>query len=141
MLSAATAAVNAYGTEDAALNHLLSLHNNPNGSAAAVANTANSSHPVPNVGEENVLGSQESVSSQTSNGTNGESSTLNQEEERDAEMEDELTEELQRGDALSDYDIEVTIEGEAINEYLGLINSAEVNTSAEDNIKKVPSSE
>lgn len=135
----ATAAVNAFGTEDAALNHLLALHNNPNGSAAAaaaaVANIANSSHPVPNVGEEIVSGSQASVSSQNSDDNNGESSTLNQEEERDAEMEDELTEELQRGDALSDYDIEVTIEGEAINEYLGLV------TSAEENIEKVPSSE
>ncbi|KAL8136060.1 hypothetical protein AgCh_010599 [Apium graveolens] len=137
----AAAAVNAYGTEDAALNHLLALHDNPNGSAAAVANTANSTHPVPTAGEENVLGSQEFVSSQTSDGSNGESSTLNQEEERDVEMEDELTEELQRGDALSDYDIEVTIEGEAINEYLGLITSAEVNNSAEENVKNVPSSE
>ncbi|XP_041996775.1 NEDD8 ultimate buster 1-like [Salvia splendens] len=46
-------------------------------------------------------------------------------EERDVEMEDELTGELGNADAYSDYDIEVTKEGEAINEYLALISSAE----------------
>ncbi|XP_057767917.1 uncharacterized protein LOC130988157 isoform X2 [Salvia miltiorrhiza] len=46
-------------------------------------------------------------------------------EERDLEMEDELTGELENADAYSDYDIEVTKEGEAINEYLALISSAE----------------
>ncbi|XP_042055794.1 NEDD8 ultimate buster 1-like isoform X1 [Salvia splendens] len=46
-------------------------------------------------------------------------------EERDVEMEDELTVELGTSDAYSDYDIEVTKEGEAINEYLALISSAE----------------
>ncbi|KAG6431539.1 hypothetical protein SASPL_109618 [Salvia splendens] len=46
-------------------------------------------------------------------------------EERDVEMEDELTGELGTADAYSDYDIEVTKEGEAINEYLALISSAE----------------
>ncbi|KAL1547979.1 NEDD8 ultimate buster 1-like [Salvia divinorum] len=45
--------------------------------------------------------------------------------ERDVEMEDELTGELGTADAYSDYDIEVTKEGEAINEYLALISSAE----------------
>ncbi|KAJ0090157.1 hypothetical protein Patl1_13955 [Pistacia atlantica] len=44
-------------------------------------------------------------------------------EERDAEMEGELANEL-TGDAFSDYDIEVTKEGEAINEYLALLESA-----------------
>lgn len=136
MLFAATTAVNKYGTEDAALDHLLALHNNPNGNAAAaIANIIDSSPPVHNVDGENVSGSHASVSSQTSELSNGEPSTLNQEEERDVEMEDELTEELQRGDPLSDYDIEVTKEGEAINEYLALI------TSAEEKLEKVPSSE
>lgn len=46
-------------------------------------------------------------------------------DERDAEMEEELTKELYKADALSDYDIEVTREGEAINEYLALLASAE----------------
>lgn len=43
--------------------------------------------------------------------------------QRDVEMEDEIKEELATGDALSDYDIEVTNEGEAINEYLAFLDS------------------
>ncbi|KAL8488452.1 hypothetical protein ACS0TY_024196 [Phlomoides rotata] len=46
------------------------------------------------------------------------------EEVRDVEMEEELTEELYRADAYSDYDIQITKEGEAINEYLALLASA-----------------
>uniref|UniRef100_A0A2P2ILV0 Uncharacterized protein MANES_14G119700 n=1 Tax=Rhizophora mucronata TaxID=61149 RepID=A0A2P2ILV0_RHIMU len=45
-------------------------------------------------------------------------------EQRDVEMEDEITKEIASGDALSDYDIEVMKEGEAINEYLALLDSA-----------------
>lgn len=45
------------------------------------------------------------------------------EEVRDVEMEEELTEELQNTDAYSDYDIQITKEGEAINEYLALLAS------------------
>ncbi|KAJ9141052.1 hypothetical protein P3X46_031634 [Hevea brasiliensis] len=44
-------------------------------------------------------------------------------EQRDAEMEDEIADEIAKGDALTDYDIEVTKEGEAINEYLALLDS------------------
>ncbi|KAJ3677256.1 hypothetical protein LUZ60_002980 [Juncus effusus] len=44
--------------------------------------------------------------------------------ERDAEMEDELASEL-RGDALEDYDLDVAKEGEAICEYLSLMDSVE----------------
>lgn len=43
-------------------------------------------------------------------------------EERDAEMEDELANEL-TGDPLADYDIDVTKEGEALSEYVALLNS------------------
>ncbi|KAK2661339.1 hypothetical protein Ddye_007872 [Dipteronia dyeriana] len=50
-------------------------------------------------------------------------STTGEIEERDVEMEDELACEL-TGDVFADYDIEVTKEGEAINEYLALIDSA-----------------
>ncbi|XVE98437.1 hypothetical protein REPUB_Repub03eG0106400 [Reevesia pubescens] len=46
-------------------------------------------------------------------------------EERDAEMEDELARDIESADALSDYDIEVTKEGEAINEYLTLLASTD----------------
>lgn len=41
---------------------------------------------------------------------------------RDEEMEDALAKEL-TGDALADYDIEVTKEGEAVKEYLALLES------------------
>lgn len=46
------------------------------------------------------------------------------EELRDVEMEEELTEELHNADAYSDYDIQITKEGETINEYLALLASA-----------------
>ncbi|KAK7304728.1 hypothetical protein VNO77_42615 [Canavalia gladiata] len=44
--------------------------------------------------------------------------------ERDVEMEDELSADIAKADALADYDIEVNIEGEAITEYLTLVGSA-----------------
>ncbi|KAJ1436993.1 Ubiquitin-like domain superfamily [Sesbania bispinosa] len=44
--------------------------------------------------------------------------------ERDVEMEDELSADIAKADAFADYDIEVNIEGEAIIEYLSLIESA-----------------
>lgn len=124
------AAVNAYGTEEEALNHLLTGQSHPNGTVVNDGN-ANTSLPVPNNGGAD--GSSAEVGSsgigQISNAADGSkggpSSMLNEVEERDVEMEDELTEELQRGDALSDYDIEVTKEGDAINEYLALLSSAE----------------
>ncbi|GAV82076.1 UBA domain-containing protein [Cephalotus follicularis] len=45
-------------------------------------------------------------------------------EERDVEMEDELYEQIDGANVLSDYDIEVTIEGDAIEEYLALLASS-----------------
>ncbi|XP_030468722.2 uncharacterized protein LOC115687340 [Syzygium oleosum] len=45
-------------------------------------------------------------------------------DDRDVEMEEELADELAQADAFSDYDIEVTKEGEAIEEYLSLLASA-----------------
>ncbi|KGN60729.1 NEDD8 ultimate buster 1 [Cucumis sativus] len=45
------------------------------------------------------------------------------EEDRDLEMEDELARELNGATAVSDYDMDVTKEGEAITEYLGLLDS------------------
>ncbi|KAE9604557.1 hypothetical protein Lal_00010829 [Lupinus albus] len=45
-------------------------------------------------------------------------------EGRDVEMEEELSEDIANADALDDYDIEVNIEGEAITEYLNLVDSA-----------------
>lgn len=46
-------------------------------------------------------------------------------EKRDVEMEDELARDIESVDVLSDYDIEVTKEGEAINEYLTLLVSSD----------------
>lgn len=43
--------------------------------------------------------------------------------DRDVEMEDEIAHDLAQVDALSDYDIDVTKEGEAIQEYLVLLAS------------------
>ncbi|KAL4329463.1 hypothetical protein S245_044562 [Arachis hypogaea] len=51
-------------------------------------------------------------------------SDLSKAEERDVEMEDELSAVIVKTDALADYDIEVNIEGEAITEYLALIEAA-----------------
>ncbi|EEF30062.1 NEDD8 ultimate buster 1 [Ricinus communis] len=51
-------------------------------------------------------------------------------EQRDLEMEDTIAEEIAKGDALSDYDIEVTKEGEAINEYMALLNSVDSSNRA-----------
>lgn len=44
--------------------------------------------------------------------------------QRDIEMEDELSADIAKADALADYDIEVNVEGEAITEYLALVESA-----------------
>lgn len=68
-----------------------------------------------------------SVSALTDLGENedvGGPSTAAGVEDRDAEMEDELADELANADAISDYDIEITKEGEAISEYLALLDSA-----------------
>ncbi|CAJ1975612.1 unnamed protein product [Sphenostylis stenocarpa] len=44
--------------------------------------------------------------------------------QRDVEMEDELSADIARTDAMADYDIEVNVEGEAISEYMALVESA-----------------
>lgn len=79
--------------------------------AVAANDIASSSVPtVDNIGEDE--------------GDDGPSIEGKVEEERDIEMEDELADGLAKVDAMSDYDIEVTKEGEAINEYLALLDSA-----------------
>ncbi|KAK8919153.1 hypothetical protein KSP39_PZI021132 [Platanthera zijinensis] len=71
------------------------------------------------------MGSEQSVSGlvPVSDATEGSSLSASAEEERDEEMEDELAKEL-TGDAYADYDLEVSKEGEAIAEYLALLESA-----------------
>lgn len=58
-------------------------------------------------------------------------------DDRDVEMEEELADELAQADAFSDYDIEVTKEGEAIEEYLSLLASAGGSSSARLNLSRV----
>ncbi|KAH9805430.1 NEDD8 ultimate buster 1 [Citrus sinensis] len=88
---------------------------------AAANNNASTSISMPNNGEpsssinnENVEGDPDSSFEETSatEDVNG----------RDVEMEDELANDL-TGDVFADYDIEVTKEGEAISEYLSLLDS------------------
>uniref|UniRef100_A0A5B7BXS4 Putative NEDD8 ultimate buster 1 n=1 Tax=Davidia involucrata TaxID=16924 RepID=A0A5B7BXS4_DAVIN len=122
------AAVRTFGTKERALSHLLGQPDpNP---AVAVPNYIGTDTLNAEAGAGGPSAVNEALS--TADIVGGQSS-VNEVEERDVEIEDELTEELQRGDAFSDYDIEVTKEGEAINEYLAMLASAE-------NSKKVSSS-
>ncbi|GFP89363.1 nedd8 ultimate buster 1 [Phtheirospermum japonicum] len=111
------------GSEEQSLNHLLGQ---PNENAAnTVADTLALGTDSLNAGVDgrsNVEGSGEGPSSRSVPLV------------RDVEMEDLLTEELHNADAYSDYDIQVTKEGEALAEYLALLNSAE-------NAKKLLSSQ
>ncbi|CAK9134285.1 unnamed protein product [Ilex paraguariensis] len=117
------AAVRTFGTKEQALTHLLGQPNETD---------ANSSVSIPNdIGTEN-LSAEDGIEGPSGSGAlsspeGGDGGPLSHggAEERDAEMESELTGELQRGDAFSDYDIEVIKEGEAINEYLALLSTGE----------------
>lgn len=120
------AAVRAFGGKDQALNHILSQtdQNTSDGntsSSAPIPNTIAADILHPEGGVEGLSGINEAP--MTDGDVKAGPST--KPNERDVEMEDELTEELYKADALSDYDIEVTREGEAINEYLALLASAE----------------
>ncbi|CAI9758915.1 unnamed protein product [Fraxinus pennsylvanica] len=103
------AALRRFGTQEQALNHLLGQ---PDANAVVASeNPLDPSLSTSGLDPGQGLG--------TSLEENGEGPSTRQEvEDRDAEMEDELTGELLKGDAYSDYDIDVTLEGEAINEYL-----------------------
>ncbi|KAJ9557842.1 hypothetical protein OSB04_012456 [Centaurea solstitialis] len=109
------AAVRAFGTEGLALNHLLE-GTAPNGNA-----------PANNIGSSSGSGSGSSLGGGSSLGAgetvpnDGDLSKFEQEVERDVEMEEELTEDLQSEDVFSDYDMELTKETEAIEEYLALV--------------------
>ncbi|PHT42447.1 hypothetical protein CQW23_16472 [Capsicum baccatum] len=118
---AVAAAICSFGTSQAALDHLLTAGGDN------VNNTLNNDHggdgiandPLTNDQSEGGLGTNTGSSSAGSDGGPSNSKV----ETRDIEMEDEITGELLKGDAYSDYDIEVTEEGEAINEYLALVTS------------------
>lgn len=112
-------AVRAFGTKDRALSHLLGQSDsNP---AIAVDGDANSSAST--LGAD-ILSTEGGVegSSSVSGDIEGPSHKI---DDRDVEMEVELTEDLHNADAFSDYDIEVAKEGEAISEYLALLASSE----------------
>ncbi|PHT75471.1 hypothetical protein T459_18993 [Capsicum annuum] len=118
---AVAAAIRSFGTSQAALDHLLTAGGdnvndtlNHDHGADGIAND-----PLTNDQSEGGLGTNTGSSSAGSDGGPSNSKV----ETRDIEMEDEITGELLKGDAYSDYDIEVTEEGEAINEYLALVTS------------------
>nr|XP_004242723.1 NEDD8 ultimate buster 1 [Solanum lycopersicum] len=120
---AAAAAVRSFGTRQAAIDHLLQ-----GTSTTAAAGDHNVDNTLPNDQVEDGIANdpQTNDQSEDGSGTNAGSSSnggpsQNKVETRDVEMEDEITGELLKGDAYSDYDIEVTEEGEAINEYLALV--------------------
>lgn len=121
------AAVNAYGTEEEALNYLVTGQDPNRTAAVAAANgNTNPSQPLPNNGGADGLSAEVGSSGILADDSNvGQSSRMNEVEERDVEMEDEITADIQGVDALSDYDIEIAKEGEAINEYLTLLLSAQ----------------
>lgn len=114
------AALRMFGSEEQALNYLVGQ---PDINAAEGANP---SVPQPGTHGSGSSSADHEVGGSNAEGSGGGSSSQNKApEERDMEMEDELTEELQNADAYSDYDIEVIKEGEAINEYMALLNSAQ----------------
>ncbi|XP_054820560.1 uncharacterized protein LOC129319493 [Prosopis cineraria] len=84
--------------------------------ANSTVNSSSSSAPSPdNIGS-NIPGLAEDVE--------GLLADLSKAEDRDVEMEDELSADIAKADALADYDVEVNIEGGAIEEYLSLLESA-----------------
>ncbi|XP_021853859.1 uncharacterized protein [Spinacia oleracea] len=112
-------AVNSHGTRTEALNALLAQGQTP---GAAVDGSIPSSDPAPRSNAETTE-NQTSSSSSSSSGERESPSSSQQGIERDVEMENELLEGLQGEDTFEDYDIDVTIEADAINEYLALLDS------------------
>ncbi|KAL3331853.1 hypothetical protein AABB24_032462 [Solanum stoloniferum] len=120
---AAAAAIRSLGTRQAAIDHLLQGTSN---TAAAGDHNVDNTLPNDQGGDGIANDPLTIVQSEDGSGTNAGTSSdggpsHNKVETRDVEMEDEITGELLKGDAYSDYDIEVTEEGEAINEYLALV--------------------
>ncbi|XP_024190170.1 uncharacterized protein LOC112194135 isoform X4 [Rosa chinensis] len=124
--SLAVLALQGGGTMDQAICPLLS------GQAPNTTDAANQSEAIPAVNANNNSQSDVAIDIANSlasmldnqNGQVGGPSTSSNASERDSEMESQLAEELAQGDAFTDYDIEVTRQGEVISEYLALLNSA-----------------
>nr|XP_043626745.1 NEDD8 ultimate buster 1 [Erigeron canadensis] len=111
------AAVRAFGTEELALNNL--VEQSAQGGNAPVAGPVVDNSAGSSSGSVGVGSSSAAANEMISN--DGDISGFDDKMERDVEMEDELTEDLQTEDAFSDYDMELTREGEAIEEYLALV--------------------
>ncbi|KAJ4957621.1 hypothetical protein NE237_024732 [Protea cynaroides] len=112
-------AVRAFGTKELALNQLMG---EPTPDPAVTNNDSIVASAAPlndNVGSSSL----NDAGLSSLNDAVGDPSGID-EKDRDVEMEDTLVQDL-NGDALADYDIEVTKEGEAINEYLALLTSAD----------------
>ncbi|CAM8963172.1 unnamed protein product [Rhodiola kirilowii] len=107
-------AVQACGTTEQALTQLLIQVGTEPAPVPTASTNAEPPGPAHNNGD--------SIASSHNETIEG-SSQANGAQERDEEMEDLLARELQTTDALSDYDIELTQEGEAINEYLSLLSA------------------
>lgn len=116
------AALRTFGTEEAALDYLVSQPNPNVANATHDANAPNAAAAAASLGQ---VGGSNGEGSVAADHAGGSSSRNKPVEERDLEMEGELTGELGNADAYSDYDLEVTKEGEAIDEYLALLTSAE----------------
>nr|GME17805.1 NEDD8 ultimate buster 1 [Ipomoea batatas] len=115
--------------ERAALNHLLEQSNSSSAMAADESASSLSNNggedgnpPITNNDGGDTVGADTDASGSNADSTGPSHSEV--EEERDVEMEDELTGELLRGDAYSDYDLDIMKEGEAITQYLTLLTSA-----------------
>ncbi|VFQ87984.1 unnamed protein product [Cuscuta campestris] len=119
------AAVRTFGTRQTALNNLLGQSSSsitcnlaPVGNEGSLGQDGN----FPNNDGEQAPGRNDDLE-EDAFGDQSETGLV-QEETRDVEMERELTEELLKGDAYSDYDLELTKEGEAIAQYLTLLTSS-----------------
>lgn len=109
LLFIVVAAVRDYGTEELALNHLLA-QSAPNGNPRLIGLDVGTSSGSVGVGPSESM----PIDGDTLGG-------FEHEIQRDVEMEDELTGDLQQEDAFSDYDVELTRESEAIEEYSALV--------------------
>lgn len=101
-------AIRLFSTKDEALNFLIEQSNETQN----IMNAAS-------VGDGNASSSENSAGGNAAE----EGPSKSKQVKRDEEMEDELTLGLQKADAFDDYDNDVTKEGEAITEYLALVNS------------------
>ncbi|XP_010533103.1 PREDICTED: NEDD8 ultimate buster 1 [Tarenaya hassleriana] len=121
--SIAISALEAGGNREEILERLLSLQQANPQVASFLSAALNSTNPS---GGRNSLGLRSGEGEGTSNESGGgvsDETGYDNAIERDAEMEDELTEDVAQIDALSAYDIDLTREGDAINEYLSMLAS------------------